>query len=86
MKVRMEKIKMIAWFDSDGIITPVRFQLKVNDESITIKIDNIVFRDKEKLAGNKMFIYRCQSEINGALKTFELKYEIGSCLWYLYKI
>ncbi len=87
MKVYMKPIKMIAWFAENGILTPVRYQM--NDESrqhITINIDRVIQRDEEKLAGNRMIIFKCQSVIEGTEKVYELKYEIGSCKWFLYKM
>ena len=88
MKILMKPIKMIAMNEEDGIVTPIRFQMKdTEDAYTTIKIDNIVLRSEEKLAGNRMLIFRCQSEIRDALQVSEtLKYELLSCKWYLYKM
>ena len=81
MKIYMKKIKMIAWFTENGVLTPMKFQIATDDdEPATIKVDNVTERSEEKLAGNRMIIYRCQSLINGVEKQYELKYEIGSCL------
>ena len=54
MKVYMKPIKMISLSEESGIITPLRFQIKNEQEYITISIDNIVLRNEEKLAGNRM--------------------------------
>ena len=87
MKVYMKQIKMIAWFTENGILTPIKFQIKGKDNDlVTIKVDSISERSEEKLAGNRMIIYRCQSKINGVEKPYELKYEIGTCKWYLWKM
>ena len=87
MKVYMRQIKMIAWFAENGALTPLKFQIKGDgSESITIRVDNITERSEEKLAGNKMMIYRCQSEIDGVEKQYELKYEICTLKWYLWKM
>ena len=87
MKVYMKPIKMISISEFDGVVTPIKFQMKNEEkELITVKVDNIVLRDQEKLAGNKMFIYRCQSEVDGSIKVFELKYEVSTCKWYLWKM
>lgn len=78
---------MIAWFAENGMLTPLRFQIiGEGNELVTIKVDKITERGEEKLAGNRMMIYRCQSEIDGMEKMYELKYEVGTCKWYLYKI
>lgn len=87
MKILMKPIKMISINQEDGIITPIRFQMKdTADAYTTVKIDNIVLRSEERLAGNRMLIFRCQSEIRGTLQVYELKYELLSCKWYLYKM
>lgn len=87
MKVLMKQIKMVAWFAENGFLTPVRFQLKgAGDELVTIKVGIIFERNEEKLAGNRMMIYRCKSEIDGVEKLYELKYEVGTCKWYLWKM
>jgi len=82
MKIVMKPIEMIAWFSKDGIATPVRYKL----EGKVIKVEQVTSRSEEKLAGNRMIIYRCQSEINGELRPFELKYELRTCKWYLFKL
>jgi len=61
MKVLMKPIDMIAWFDLDGIPRPIRF--RVNGE--VYKVHQVFNISEEKLAGNRMKIYRCQSEIGG---------------------
>ncbi|MCX7921545.1 MAG: hypothetical protein N3B21_05950 [Clostridia bacterium] len=87
MKVLMKPIKMIAWFEETGKLTPVRYQM-TNEakENTTVNIDKIILREEEKLAGNRMYIYRCQSNIEGIEKVYELKYEVSTCKWFLYKI
>lgn len=87
MKVLAKPIEMVAWFNEGGLPTPIRFKLKTNEESsLVIKIDKILFKEKEKLAGNVMYLYRCQSLIEDIEKTYELKYEINTCRWMLYKM
>jgi len=83
----MQPIEMIAWFTLEGTPNPIRYKMTSDDASpIVVKVDQVVTRSEEKLAGNRMIIFRCQSEIDGLLKLFELKYELNSCKWYLYKI
>ncbi|MCT4564024.1 MAG: hypothetical protein N4A68_06855 [Maledivibacter sp.] len=87
MKIVALPVDMIAWFTKDGIPNPIKFRIVTDDESnAVIKVDRIITRDVEKLAGNKMHVFRCQSYINGIEKTFELKFEVDSCKWLLYKI
>ncbi|EGW36656.1 hypothetical protein [Desulfosporosinus sp. OT] len=60
MKVLMKPIEMIAWFDLDGP-RPIRF--RVNGE--VYKVHQVSNISEVKLAGNRMKIFRCQSEIGG---------------------
>lgn len=86
MKVLMRPIEVIAWFTKDGIPTPVKYRVNEEDNDFVIKVDRVVTRTEEKLAGNRMLIYRCQSIINSTEKVYELKYEISTCKWFLYKM
>lgn len=80
-------IDLLCWFDKQGIPHPLRFRL-INEEgsNTVIKIDKIIKQDLEKLAGNKMIVFTCQSIINNQMKHFILKYEIDTCKWMLFKI
>lgn len=87
MKIIAKPIQMISWTDEKGNIHPIRFRISNEDESSSvIRVDKIVYKDKEKLAGNPMLIYRCQSVIKGTERIFELKYELSTCKWILWKI
>ena len=51
-----------------------------------LKIEQAVSMTEEKLADNRMMCYKCQSEIGGELKPFEIKFELGTSKWYLWKM
>ena len=83
----MKPIEMIAWFTKDGYPIPLRYRLADEDEkNIVIKVNKILFKEEEKIAGNRMILYRCESIINNTIKIFELKYEIATCKWFLFKM
>jgi hypothetical protein len=82
MKVLMKPIEMVVWFDLEGLPRPVRFRI----DGEVIKVEQVCTLSEEKLAGNRTKIFRCQSEIDGQLKSFELKYELQTCKWFLFKI
>ncbi len=87
MKVLMKPIEMIAWFTKDNYPIPLRYRLAAEDSTnAVIKVNKILFREEEKLAGNRMVLYRCETTINQIQTLFELKYEISTCKWYLYKM
>lgn len=87
MKVLALPIEMVSYTDNKGDIKPIRFRIQIGDEPMqVIKIDKIIVKETEKLAGNVMIIYKCQSVINGDGKLYEIKYELGTCRWILFKI
>lgn len=87
MKIIAKPIDMVVWFTRNGSPNPVRFRFERDDEAFeTIRIDKIICRTMEKLAGNNMIVYRCQSQINGAIRTYEIKYELSTCKWILFKM
>ncbi|GFZ31285.1 hypothetical protein CSC2_18110 [Clostridium zeae] len=84
MKIVAKSIEMVAWFDINGKPHPVRF--KVNEEKdYVIKIDRIIKSYKERIAGNDMLIFICQSSIAGDERLYEIKYEMCTCKWMLFK-
>jgi len=87
MKIVHKPIEVIAYFDIQGLPTPKKFKYQDTDDIPTITlVDRVSFRAEEKLAGNRILIFRCQSSNNDMVKVFELKYEIQTCKWYLWKI
>lgn len=86
MKVVSKAIQMIAWFEEDGSPHPIKFRVKEEHSWATIKIDKIITKEIEKLAGNPMYVFKCQSIIDNVLRLYELKYELCSCKWMLFKI
>jgi len=87
MKVVAKPIEVISMTDIKGDITPLRLRIENEDESIqVIKIDKIIDRNHEKLAGNIKLVFTCRSLINDTEKLFEIKCEIETCKWVLFKI
>jgi len=76
----MKPIDVIATYPRDGLPIPHRYRIADTDGSTqVIKVDRILYRTEEKLAGNRMLIYRCQSIIAGSRRGYELKYELIEC-------
>lgn len=87
MKVLAQPIEVISYTDDKGEVRPIRFRVQFGEEPLkVIKVDKIIFKEKEKLAGNEMILYRCQSAEGNLQRIFELKYELDTCKWILYKI
>ncbi|HEY5524594.1 MAG TPA: hypothetical protein VIK26_04555 [Clostridium sp.] len=87
MKIIAKEIEMISWTNTDGKINPIKFKIENKDESISvIKIDKVITIDKEKLAGNNMLVYKCRGVIKGSERVYEIKYELNTCKWILFKL
>jgi len=78
MKVLNEPIKVMAIFHPDGKIEPIKFRLDDN----VVNVQKVVKTYEEKIVGNKRLVFVCQQN-NCAL--YELKYEIDTKVWYLFK-
>ena len=87
MKMMMKPVDMLAWFDMEGNPTPIRFRFKnIEGENIVIKIDHIFSNEFEKSAGNSIIRFDCRATTDNTSRFLRLKYEIGSCKWYLAQI
>ena len=86
MKLLMKAVEMIARFSLDCTPQPVKYKVIFRQEPIVVRVDQILFKTTEDLISNRAIIFRCQSEINGVLKMYEIKYELGTCRWLLWKM
>jgi len=86
LKVVTKPIEVVAWFDKIGTMHPVRFRIVQDEETTTVIIDKIINQIEERLAGVYMLVFTCQSLINGKEKIYEIKYEITTHKWILFKI
>ncbi|MBE6069076.1 MAG: hypothetical protein E7211_15490 [Clostridium lundense] len=87
MRIIAKPIEVVSYTNDKGDIRPLRFRLQMEDETIkVIKVDKVIVKETEKLAGNIMLVFKCQSLIDDVLKLFEIKYDLKTCRWMLYKI
>ena len=84
MKVVAKPIQMIAWFNKDGSINPIRFKIEEDGEKV-IKVDRVIKAERERLAGNIMEKFICSSVIDGIEKLYEIKYDSNTYKWILFK-
>lgn len=87
MKVIMQEIETIIYFDARKDPQPIRFRLDDDmGEKRTISIDKVNSVRKDKRAGHKALIYDCQAIIQKRLCPLQLIYNIDTYSWFLYKI
>lgn len=86
MKVLALPIEVVSYTDYKGSIKPIKFRMQINDGPMkVINIDSIIWKNTEKFGGNIMIIYKCQSLIDNVLSQFQIKYDLNTCKWMLYK-
>jgi hypothetical protein len=78
MKIINQPIKVMAIFQTNGKIEPLKFRL---DDKV-VHIEKIMKTYEEKIVGNKRIIFVC---LHNGKDIYELKYEIDSKIWYLFK-
>ncbi len=78
MKILNEPIKVMVVFNTDGKIEPVKFRL----EDKVVKIEKIMKTYEENIVGNTRIVFVC---LHNGKDIFELKYELDSKIWYLFK-
>jgi hypothetical protein len=78
---------MVSYTKSNGETQSIKFRIKLEDELVkVIKIDRIIAKENEKLAGNNMIVFKCQSPMDGVQRLVEVKYELSTCKWMLFKM
>ena len=71
----------------NSLSNPIRFRIISEDGSnIVIKVEKVIYKDREKLAGNETIEFHCQSVIKEGHRLYEIKYELRTCKWILLKI
>jgi hypothetical protein len=78
MKIVNKPIKVMAIFQADGKIEPIKFRLEEN----VVYIKKVVKTYEEKIVGNKRVVFVCE---HNNCELYELKYELDSKVWYLFK-
>lgn len=87
MRTIARPIEVIAHTDVKGNMAPLRFKAKTKDnQDIVINVDTIESQEREKISGNLMLLYKCHGLINDKERPFELKFEIKTCKWMLWKV
>jgi hypothetical protein len=88
LKPRNKPIEMLLTTNEKGIMTPVRFRYKDDEECLrVIPINKILYHEKLKdVTKQHYWLYRCQSMIEDRVITYEIKFNLESCKWILSKM
>jgi len=78
---------MICQTDPDGTMHPIRFKIAGKDgEHQVYDILRVIKTTEGNLVGNRTRIFECEIVLNDKYKLCEIKYELDSCKWVLFKI
>lgn len=86
MKVLMQPIEVITFHSVDGQIRPDRIRITEGDEQTVVRIDKVLARSEEKVGKDRELFIRCRGAIGERMRTLEVKYRVGECRWYLYRM
>ncbi len=84
MKFQLKPIKVIAMFDTERNIVPLK--LKIEDIQEIIKIDHSLLLEVKKFAGDELHIFKCQGKLAGEDRLFEIAYNKDKVGWTLRKM
>lgn len=87
MDVILAPIEVVATFTQDGRVLPIRFRVFIPDSgNETIFINQVTRRDRQRLGKTFIDIYTCRGTVQHRERIIELKHEIRSGKWSLYRI
>lgn len=87
MEVILTPIEVVAVFSREGRISPLRFRIILDESGYqTIIIDKITRRRRERIGKSYIDIYTCTGIVSGTVRHFELKHEITTGEWALYRM
>lgn len=87
MQDTMVPIDMITSVTKDGLPTPIRYRVMMDDgRRQVIPVDRILERTETTANKVRRLRYRCRSDFNGLEKEYELTFEVQSMRWYVSKM
>ena len=78
-------IKLVAQY-SDNLSLDATIHINLQNSMSVQEKNDVIAKEKEKFAWNNMIVFKCQSIIDGRERLFEIKYELSTCKWMLFKI
>lgn len=87
MEVLLKPVEVVASFTPEGRISPIRFRVITEETGYeTIYISTISRRRRERTGKSFIDIYTCTGQVMGKEKLLELKHEIATGEWSLYRM
>jgi hypothetical protein len=86
MKIIAKPVEMVCEFNRTGEVVLNIFRIEGKNGPEVVQVDRVLRCEEEKLAGNKMLKFLCESEIHGKIRIYEIKYELLTCKWVLFRM
>ncbi|MGL4108303.1 hypothetical protein [Clostridium sp. LP20] len=83
---KLKEIEMIAEFNLEGNIRPIRFRVHECDEPVVVKIDKLLGVTKIKPRGalyKIKTVFKCRCIFRDMCKDMDIIYETDTYKWYL---
>lgn len=86
-KIANIPVQLISSCSTLGDLTPLRFRYENEEHSLsTVNIDAVLSIKENQYNGIHEIIYTCQAALNGTVHLFELKYNVSSHKWLIFRI
>jgi len=87
MNILFKPVEVIVSCTKKDIRRPLYLRIALNDENLkTINVDKVLTKGNEKIKNNNGISYRCNSLIEGSVLFYELKFELSSSRWKLWRM
>ena len=87
MEIVSKPIDVVAVFNAECLPRPYKFKcIERGCRNPEVKVDRIIYTEKQHIAGQNSYIYECTSVVGGIETRYQLKYVLAEAKWLLYKI
>ncbi len=86
MRVIAKPVEMVYRTDVKGNMRPIRFRYKEGDSSSVIPVDTVQNIEYSKKGVESTRTYTCSSLIDDRQVDYELRFNLQSCCWMLFRM
>lgn len=87
MNIQFKPVEVNVTCNKKDIRRPLYLRIEHNDENLEIiNVDKVLTKGNERIKNNNGISYRCNSLIKGSISFYELKFELSSSRWKLWKM
>jgi hypothetical protein len=87
LNIPFKPVEVIVTCSKKDISRPLYLKIALNNENLKIiNVDKVLTKGNERIKNNNGISYRCHSLIEGRLFFFELKFELSSSSWKLWRM